>query len=344
MLFQLGYKDCMSYYYANKNGELSWCLTDGNVLEMCSSLSKDGGVEVFVKHREVLHIAQGEIGSSNVCNQLGESVCEGEDYTTNVEPKPNVDQTPQYEDKGGLDYEEAERDSFGDSDFIDDEYPVSDDDDLYDNYVDANEEWVGVKGKEDKEKGVEGEYTIMNDVEDEKNISCYEDAIKNGRNVKFVKNEKDKVRVVCSKGCPWVVYVAEVRDEKKFQVRTYNGQHTCSRVLKNDNVTLRYLCNKYVDHFRNNPKLSIGAFMNIVRTSLACEVSPSQAYRTKRKTLKQIQGTYVDQYVKLPDYCAEMRRTNSGSTVILKTELVEDKGLLPAIEKLLPNSKHKYCL
>ena len=27
-------------------------------------------------------------------------------------------------------------------------------------------------------------------------------AIKNGRNVKFVKNEKDKVRVVCSKGCP----------------------------------------------------------------------------------------------------------------------------------------------
>lgn len=68
MLFQLGYKDCMGYYYANTNGELVWCLTDENVLEMCSSLSKDREVEVFVKHIEVLHIPQGEIVSSNVCN------------------------------------------------------------------------------------------------------------------------------------------------------------------------------------------------------------------------------------------------------------------------------------
>ena len=25
MLFRLGYKDCMGYYYANKNEELVWC-------------------------------------------------------------------------------------------------------------------------------------------------------------------------------------------------------------------------------------------------------------------------------------------------------------------------------
>ena len=68
MLFQLGYKDCMGYYYAKTNGELVWCLTDENVLEMCSSLSKDREVGVFVKHREVLHIPQSEIVSSNVCN------------------------------------------------------------------------------------------------------------------------------------------------------------------------------------------------------------------------------------------------------------------------------------
>lgn len=119
--------------------------------------------------------------------------------------------------------------------------------------MDANEEWVGVRGKEDTWKGVEEEYTTMNDVEDEKNI-CDDDirnlssdseeeinkdksrypqfvgdtdmtnlefsvgllftcaiefrdvvkeyAIKNGRNVKFIKNENDKVRIVCLKGCP----------------------------------------------------------------------------------------------------------------------------------------------
>ena len=91
-----------------------------------------------------------------------------------------------------------------------------------------------------------------------------------------------------------MVYVTQVRDEKSFQMRTYHAEHTCGRLFKNDNLNSRYLCKKYVDHFRNNSKLSIGAFMNTVRSSLACEVSPSQAYRTKKKALKQIQGTHIE--------------------------------------------------
>lgn len=111
-------------------------------------------------------------------------------------------------------------------------------------------------------------------------------AIKNGRNIKFIKNEKEKVRVMCSIGCPWIVYAIQVRDEKIFQVRTYNVEHTCGRVFKNYNLTSMYLCSKFVDHFKLNPKLSIGTFMNTVRSSLACEVFPTQAYRTRKKDTK----------------------------------------------------------
>ena len=93
----------------------------------------------------------------------------------------------------------------------------------------------------------------------------------------------------------------------------------------------RYLRNNYVNHFRNNSKLCIGAFINIVRNSLACEVSPSQAYTTKKKALKQIQRTYINQYAKLQDYCVEMKRTNLRSTVIMKIELVEDKVVFQMI-------------
>ena len=42
-------------------------------------------------------------------------------------------------------------------------------------------------------------------------------------------------------------------------------------------------------------------------------------------------GTYIDQYAKLPDYCVKMRRTNLGTTMILKTELVEDKAMFQRI-------------
>ena len=65
--------------------------------------------------------------------------------------------------------------------------------------------------------------------------------------------------------------------------------------------------------------------MNIVKSSLTFEVYHSQAYRTKKKPLKQIQGTYIEQYAKLSNYCAKIKRTNPGSTLIMKTELVYDK-------------------
>ncbi|KAL6312381.1 hypothetical protein AAG906_008057 [Vitis piasezkii] len=50
----------------------------------------------------------------------------------------------------------------------------------------------------------------------------------------FIKNEKDKVRVVCSVGCPWVVYAGQVRNEKTFQVRTYHAEHTCGGIENNN--------------------------------------------------------------------------------------------------------------
>lgn len=65
-------------------------------------------------------------------------------------------------------------------------------------------------------------------------------AIKIGKNMKFIKNKNDRVRVVCSTRSPWVVYATQVRDDKKLQVRTYNVKHTCGRAFKNDNLTSRY--------------------------------------------------------------------------------------------------------
>lgn len=80
-------------------------------------------------------------------------MCEGEGSRTNATTTPNVDAV----------IDETE-DTFGESEFVDDEHPVSDDDDLYDNYVD-NKEWVGIRSKKDKDKGVEEENITMNYVQ-----------------------------------------------------------------------------------------------------------------------------------------------------------------------------------
>lgn len=54
-------------------------------------------------------------------------------------------------------YEEARRDLSRDVDFVDDNYPISD-----------NKEWVGIRGKKDKWQRDEEESIKMKDVEDEK--------------------------------------------------------------------------------------------------------------------------------------------------------------------------------
>ncbi|KAL6344299.1 hypothetical protein AAG906_037870 [Vitis piasezkii] len=98
------------------------------------------------------------MGSRCVCQAP-----KGEDSRTNVATTPNVDKV----------VDETE-DSASNGEFVDDEYSVSDVDDLYDNYVDANEEWVGVKSNEEKDKRVEEENIIVNDMKGEENL-CNDD-------------------------------------------------------------------------------------------------------------------------------------------------------------------------
>ena len=49
----------------------------------------------------------------------------------------------------------------------------------------------------------------------------------------------------------------------------------------------------------------------------------SQYYRTRGKVYEMLYGKYQDQDKKMHDYCEEIRVTNRGSIVILKT--IEDE-------------------
>ncbi|WVZ21463.1 hypothetical protein V8G54_008785 [Vigna mungo] len=54
----------------------------------------------------------------------------------------------------------------------------------------------------------------------------------NGRNIKFVKNDKQRMRLKCvgAKGkCPWRLYFGYMKAVKTWQLRTMLDNHTCSR-------------------------------------------------------------------------------------------------------------------
>ena len=62
-------------------------------------------------------------------------------------------------------------------------------------------------------------------------------AVHSGRALKFVKNHKRTVRVICKGGqgnCQWNMYCGKLPSDATWQLRKVEDKHTCSRVFKVD--------------------------------------------------------------------------------------------------------------
>ncbi|XP_075670028.1 uncharacterized protein LOC142639776 [Castanea sativa] len=69
-------------------------------------------------------------------------------------------------------------------------------------------------------------------------------AIHGGLEIRFVKNDQQRVRVVCQEGHEFVVYLTKVPRERSYQLRTLTLEHTCSRSYKNPRCTSSYIGKK----------------------------------------------------------------------------------------------------
>ncbi|KAL0392845.1 UNVERIFIED_CONTAM: hypothetical protein Sradi_2507300 [Sesamum radiatum] len=100
-------------------------------------------------------------------------------------------------------------------------------------------------------------------------------------------------------------------------IRKYDPNHQCGMSYHVKNVNSVWLSKKYVDAFRADPKKNVKGFRNEAIRDIMCHISPFQAYRAKKKALKQIEGHFDDQYAKLWDYAHALRMKNPGSTVLM---------------------------
>jgi hypothetical protein len=79
--------------------------------------------------------------------------------------------------------------------------------------------------------------------------------LKIGKDLSFVKNDKDKVIIVCKdEHCNYRVYGSQVRDEITFQIKTYNPNHTCTRAYKNSAMNSKWISKRYIKTLRHDIK------------------------------------------------------------------------------------------
>jgi hypothetical protein len=144
-----------------------------------------------------------------------------------------------------------------------------------------------------------------------------------GKDVKFTKNDGDRVIGVCkskSEGCQWRVYGASVRDELTFMIKSLNPKHQCTRKYKSSIVTSSWIAKRMIHKFRTQPNYPIKSLYEDVKRKWNVDVSKKQLYSARAKAKIQIEGKQREQYNRLWDYCATVRQTNRGSSMFLKVD------------------------
>lgn len=142
-------------------------------------------------------------------------------------------------------------------------------------------------------------------------------AIKARRNIHFEKNDTKRVKVVCKKGCPWMIWVSLLRDgTENVQVKTFNSSHTCVNEHNIKFLTVNWLVKKYLQTFRADPTWSLAGITDRVCNGLYLEITRQKAWKVKSNALKILAGNEEVQYAELPNYAHELKKTNPGSTVI----------------------------
>ncbi|XP_016491881.2 uncharacterized protein LOC107811467 [Nicotiana tabacum] len=119
--------------------------------------------------------------------------------------------------------------------------------------------------------------------------------------------------------CKWIIMASRMQRDKAFQIKTYNPIHTCKEWHhENRTITSSIIARRYLKKIGSNRDWKVAEFRDRVSVELRAQVTLSQAKRAKMKGIALIDGDIKDQYKMMWDYCNEIDRTNSGSTVYMK--------------------------
>ncbi|WVZ00382.1 hypothetical protein V8G54_026451 [Vigna mungo] len=169
--------------------------------------------------------------------------------------------------------------------------------------------------------------------------------IQNGKNIRYVKNDKKRVRVKCmgSKGkCPWLAYCGYMDAIKTWQLRTIVDNHTCSRKHEVKLLNSKWLSKRLEKTVGENPRVKGVDIVHKINRKWNVGVSQSMAYRAKAIASNHVDGFFKDQYKRIYDYANEVLTRNPGSTVQVKVEPIVDRPIFSRLYVCLKACKDSF--
>ncbi|XP_023748425.2 uncharacterized protein LOC111896688 [Lactuca sativa] len=155
----------------------------------------------------------------------------------------------------------------------------------------------------------------------------YLHSIQSRRELEFVKNDKNRIRVVC-KGtipnlgiletsgtsnsndkvgpnqkkkkvkdvsihkCPWVLLVSKWKKDINWTVKTYEKQHTYLQTRKIRACNYKFLSEQIIDTMESNPEIPLRALCEMLEKKYQVGLSDMKVHRVRTKALESIRGDF----------------------------------------------------
>ncbi|GMI82670.1 hypothetical protein HRI_001936300 [Hibiscus trionum] len=145
-------------------------------------------------------------------------------------------------------------------------------------------------------------------------------SVAKGVRLKFVKNEPKRTRVHCRETCPWKIYASYDGRYDCYVVKTYNSKHMCFRNNKNTMLSCKMIQKAFRDRILMDPKMKVAALKEMCQTELGAYATYDMCRRARKTVLKEMHGSYVEEFANLWGYAAELLQSNPDSTVTIQVD------------------------
>ncbi|GJV68245.1 hypothetical protein Tco_1483754 [Tanacetum coccineum] len=194
----------------------------------------------------------------------------------------------------------------------------TDSEDNFDFHVDEGVEFMGCRDSEqtvDIEEGdgeeikevLDNDYFESASDSDDEDFPNKEDAmtyikehsIETRREIRFEKNDGERVRAVCRGVIPCLPCVDEITSGANQVIGPSQGSGP----------------SQLVQQLKPNPYIPVRAVQEQLTQKHELNVTQSKAFRAKQEAEKKLRGDYTQQYKMLRDYVMELQETNPNTTV-----------------------------
>ena len=107
--------------------------------------------------------------------------------------------------------------------------------------------------------------------------------MKGGGGVKFMKNDKVRVRVKCQPPYKFTTYFAKLPREMNWQLKTLDMERTCTRSYKNPRCSAKFLAKKLMKKVRRQPNIKLRDIQEVVHEKYVVNISVGKAIRAREK-------------------------------------------------------------